>query len=168
MVGNPSGLWSLAHARNAEKGPRPPSPDGGLTLILFGADGVELYREPLSVITFSEGGVAGWAARTPMPPRPAREAVILNSQGVVMLREELPALDQAPVRPCMVAIERARTVQANAKRIVNKQPCDIRRSGIRACKSGGFARIPGAAFQARVVGFVAFPCTGKGCRRKDR
>ena len=88
-----SGVWSLTHSQSTEKGPRPPSPDGEYTLILFDADGVELYREPLSVVRLSHGGEGGWAARTPRPMRPAREMVILNAQGVAVLRQILPAPD---------------------------------------------------------------------------
>ena len=88
-----SGVWRLTHAQSTEKGPRAPLPDGELTLILFGADGMELYREPLSVTAVSHGTEAAWAARTPIPPRPAREAVILNAQGVAVLREVLPVLE---------------------------------------------------------------------------
>ena len=48
-----SGAWSLTHTQTTEKGPRPPAPDGEFTLILLDEDGVELYREPLSVIAIS-------------------------------------------------------------------------------------------------------------------
>ena len=87
-----SGVWSLTHAQNTEKGPRPPAPNGELTLILFDENGVELYREPLSAIVLSEGGEAGWAARTSRPAQPAREVVILDAQGEEVLRESLPEL----------------------------------------------------------------------------
>ena len=87
-----SGAWSLTHAQGTEKGPRAPWPDGEFTLILFDADGVELYREPLSVTAFSHGGAAGWAARTPEPARSAREVVILNAQGETVLSEALPTM----------------------------------------------------------------------------
>ena len=88
-----SGAWSLTHSQVTEKEPRPPAPDGEFTLILFDASGVELYRETLSVMAFSHGGEAGWAARTPTPARPAREVAILDAQGVLVLRDELPALE---------------------------------------------------------------------------
>ena len=88
-----SGEWTLTHAQRTEKEPRAPVPDGAHTLVLIDGDGVELYREPLSVNAFSEGGEAGWAARTPIPPRPAREVAILDAQGDPVLREELPVLE---------------------------------------------------------------------------
>lgn len=84
-----SGEWSLTHAQSTEKGPRAPDPDGPFTLILFDGDGVELYRDPLSISVLSDGGEAGWAARTPVPTRPVRQAVILDAQGVEVLREAL-------------------------------------------------------------------------------
>ena len=85
-----SGVWSLTHTQRTEKGPRAPSTDGTFSLILFDEDGVELYREPLSIMVFSEGSEGGWAARTPIPPRPAREVVIVDAQGTTVLREILP------------------------------------------------------------------------------
>ena len=87
-----SGAWSLTHNQTTEKEPRPPAPDGEFTLILFDEGGLELHREPLSVMAVSHSGEAGWAARTPTPVRPAREVVILNAQGEAVLREELAAL----------------------------------------------------------------------------
>ena len=88
-----SGAWSLTHAQVSEKAPRPPAPDGAHTLVLIDGDGNELYRELLSVNVFSEGGEASWAARTPIPLRPAREVAIIDAQGVAVLREELPVLE---------------------------------------------------------------------------
>ena len=85
-----AGVWSLTHSQPTEKGARAPAPDGALTLILFDGNGVELYREPLTVNDFSEGDEAGWAARTPAPARPAREVAILDAQGAAVLREVLP------------------------------------------------------------------------------
>ena len=85
-----SGTWSLTHARSTPRGPRAPDPDGPYTLILFDADGGELYREPLSVNLLSEGNEASWAARTPVPATPAREVAIRNAQGGEVLRETLP------------------------------------------------------------------------------
>ena len=84
-----SGVWSLTHCLHTAKGPRPPALDGEFTLILYGENGVELYREPLAVMAVSHSGEAGWAARTPV--RPAREVVILNAQGEAVLHEELAA-----------------------------------------------------------------------------
>ena len=88
-----SGVWSLTHAQISERAPRPPAPDGAHTLVLIDGDGTELYREPLSVNVFSEGGGAGWAARTPIPPRPAREVTILNALAETVLVEELPLFE---------------------------------------------------------------------------
>ena len=88
-----SGAWSLTDTQSTEKGPRPPAPDGEFTLILLDEDGVELYREPLSVIAISHGSEASWAARTPRSVRPAREVAILDAQGVTVLRQELPVLE---------------------------------------------------------------------------
>ena len=85
-----AGQWSLTHVQSTQKGPRAPSPDGAYTLVLFDADGRELYREPLSADALSDGPEAGWAARVPIPPRPAREAAILDAQGVAVLRTALP------------------------------------------------------------------------------
>ena len=87
-----AGLWSLTHAQGTEKGPRAPWADGEFTLILFDADGMELYREPLSVTAFSHHGEAVWAARTPKPSRPIGEVAILNSQGETVLSEALSAM----------------------------------------------------------------------------
>ena len=84
-----SGEWSLTHAQSTDKGPRAPAPDGPFTLILFDGDGEELYREPLTISVVSHGGEAGWAARTPVPTRPVRQVVILDAQGVEVLREAL-------------------------------------------------------------------------------
>ena len=86
-----SGRWSLTHAQLTERGPRAPAPDGEFTLILLDGGGAELYREPLSVSLLSHSDEAGWAARTPAPAIPVRQAVILDAQGVEVLREELPA-----------------------------------------------------------------------------
>ena len=88
-----SGVWSLTHAQKTEKGPRPPSVDGAFTLVLFDSNGVEVYREPLSLIRFSEGGEGGWAARTPRPVRAVQRVSILDSQGVVVLKEELLTME---------------------------------------------------------------------------
>lgn len=84
-----SGQWRLTHAVGTDRQPRAPAPDGQYTLILYGEDGAELYREPLSINLLSEGGEAGWAARTPVPDSPAREVVILDADGVEVLRQEL-------------------------------------------------------------------------------
>ena len=64
-----AGQWSLTHAQETEKGPRAPSPDGAYVLVLFDADGRELYREPLSADALSDGPEAGWAARVAIPRR---------------------------------------------------------------------------------------------------
>ena len=88
-----SGRWSLTHARGADRGPRAPAPDGQFTLILLDGAGVELYREPLSLSLLSHSDEAGWAARTPVPESPVREVVILDAQGVEVLREALPVLE---------------------------------------------------------------------------
>ena len=84
-----SGQWRLTHAVGTDRQPRAPAPDGQYTLVLYDEDGAELYREPLSINLLSEGGEAGWAARTPVPDSPAREVVILDADGVEVLREEL-------------------------------------------------------------------------------
>ena len=63
------------------------------TLVLFDEDGRELYREPLTADALSVGGEAGWAARAPVPPRPAREVVVLDQIGAEVLRTALPDLD---------------------------------------------------------------------------
>ena len=82
----------LAGGRSPVKGQRkrPPAAEGEYTLILFDADGVELYREPLSVLAFSHGDEGGWAARVPRPIWPAREVAILDAQGETVLSESLP------------------------------------------------------------------------------
>ena len=84
-----SGQWRLTHAVGTDRGPRAPAPDGQFTLILYDEDGAELYREPLSIHPLSEGGEAGWAARTPVPDSPAHEVAILDADGAEVLREEL-------------------------------------------------------------------------------
>ena len=85
-----AGEWSLTHVQRTEKGPRAPSADGAYTLVLFDADGLELYREPLAADALSDGPESGWAARVPIPPQPAREVAILNAEGVAVLRTALP------------------------------------------------------------------------------
>ena len=85
-----SGQWRLTHAVGTDRGPRAPAPDGQFTLILYDAGGAELYREPLSIRLLSEGGEAGWAARTPAPASPAHEVAILDADGREVLRQELP------------------------------------------------------------------------------
>ena len=85
------GVWRLTHNQHTAKGPRPPALDGTYSLILFDRDGRELYREPLSPNPLSHGGEAGWAARIPVPARPAREVAILDAEGVEVLRTVLPA-----------------------------------------------------------------------------
>ena len=87
---NASGTWRLTHAQRTDRSPRPPAMDGSFTLILLDGAGAELYREPLSPIPVSEGGEAGWAARTPIPTRPARAIQIVDPQGVTVLRAQLP------------------------------------------------------------------------------
>ena len=89
-----SGLWSLTQAQTTARGPRAPPPDGSFTLILLDEAGEELYREPLSVNSLSHGDEAGWAARTPVPTGTARQLAVVDSAGVEVLRQELPALEQ--------------------------------------------------------------------------
>lgn len=81
-----AGQWSLTHAQGTDRGPRAPAPDGPFTLILLDGAGVELYREPLSVSLLSHSDEAGWAARTPVPESAVREVVIVDAQGVEVLR----------------------------------------------------------------------------------
>ena len=88
-----AGQWSLTHAQGTDRGPRAPGPDGQFTLILLDGAGVELYREPLSVSLLSHSDEAGWAARTPVPESPVREVVIVDAQGVEVLREAVPGLE---------------------------------------------------------------------------
>ena len=88
-----SGQWSLTHTQGTDRGPRAPAPDGQFTLILLDGAGVELYREPLSVSLLSHSDEAGWAARTPVPASPVRQVVIVDAQGVEVLREELQGLE---------------------------------------------------------------------------
>ncbi len=87
------GLWSLTHAQTTDTEPRAPAADGPYTLVLYDGDGEELYREPLSVSVLSHGGEAGWAARTPIPMEPVRQVVIVDPQGIELLRADLPALE---------------------------------------------------------------------------
>ena len=87
-----TGAWSLTHVQLTEKGSRPP-PDANFTLILFDGNGTELYREPLTPSAVSEGDEGGWAARIPIPLRPAREVIILDPQGATVLHDELPLLE---------------------------------------------------------------------------
>ena len=88
-----AGRWSLTHAQGTDRGPRAPAPVGQFTLILLDGAGVELYREPLSMNLLSHSDEAGWAARTPVPESPVREVVIVDAQGVEVLREVLPVLE---------------------------------------------------------------------------
>lgn len=85
------GNWSLTQSQSqfSENGPRPPVEDGEYTLILLDSAGVQVYEEPLAIISVSEGDDSFWAARTPIPLRPAREVVILDPQGAEVLREPL-------------------------------------------------------------------------------
>ena len=84
-----SGTWSLTHAQISEKPPRSPPPGGEFTLILFDANGAELFREQLAPATLSHGTEGGWATRTPLTQPPASEVVILNPQGTSVLRAEI-------------------------------------------------------------------------------
>ena len=84
-----AGQWSITHAQGTDRGPRAPAPGGQFTLILLDGGGAELYREPLSVSLLSHSDEAGWAARTPVPADPAREVVILDADGLEVLRQEL-------------------------------------------------------------------------------
>ncbi len=90
------GRWSLTHAQATDKEPRPPAPYGQYTLALFDADGQALYREPLSADAMGHGSEAGWAARVPIPTRPAQQLTILDARGVVVLRVTLPDLRATP------------------------------------------------------------------------
>ena len=54
------GAWRLTHAQLTERGPRPPGLDGAFTIVLLDVNGTELYREPLTPISLSDGGEAGW------------------------------------------------------------------------------------------------------------
>lgn len=87
------GAWRLTHAQLTERGPRPPGLDGTFTIILLDVNGTELYREPLTPISLSDGGEAGWASRMPVPPRPARQVVVLDPQGETVLQDTLPLLE---------------------------------------------------------------------------
>lgn len=84
------GDWSLSQAQLSERAPRPAPEDGEFTLVLFDSAGVQVYSEPLAVISLSEGDDSFWAARTPLPLRTAREIAILDAQGNELLRESLP------------------------------------------------------------------------------
>ena len=88
-----AGRWSLTRAQGTERGPRAPAPDGQFTLILLDGAGVELYREPLSMSLLSHSDEAGWAARTPVPASPVRQVVIVDAEGVEVLREALQGLE---------------------------------------------------------------------------
>lgn len=90
------GRWSLTQAQATDKAPRAPAPSGPYTLALFDADGQALYREPLSADAMGHGSEAGWAARVPVPSRPAQQLAILDARGVVVLRVTLPALRATP------------------------------------------------------------------------
>ena len=89
------GVWSLTQAQLSQRDPRPPAADGEFTLILFDSAGVRIYAEPLSITNLSDsnGNASLWAARTPLPMRPAREILILDSQGNEVLRQLLPELE---------------------------------------------------------------------------
>lgn len=87
------GGWRLNQAQLSGGAPRPPAEDGEFTLVLFDAAGVQLYSEPLAVISLSEGDDSFWASRTPLPLRTAREIVILDTQGNEVLRQVLPDLE---------------------------------------------------------------------------
>ncbi len=84
------GDWSLSQTQLSEREPRPAPQDGEFTLVLFDSAGVQVYAEPLAVISSSEGDDSFWAARTPLPLRTAQEIAILDAQGNELLRETLP------------------------------------------------------------------------------
>ena len=69
---NADGVWSLGQVQISERGPRPPAENGEYRLLLFDSAGVQVYEESLAVIQLSEGEESLWAARTPLPLRPAR------------------------------------------------------------------------------------------------
>lgn len=83
------GVWSLGQAQISERGPRPPAEDGAYRLILYDAAGVQVYEETLAPVEISDSDESFWAARTPLPLRTAAEIVILDPQGVEVLRESL-------------------------------------------------------------------------------
>ena len=87
------GEWSLTQAQLSTRAPRPPAEDGAFTLVLFDAAGIQMYSEPLAVISLSDGDESFWAARTPLPLRTAREIVILDAQGNEVLRQTLADLE---------------------------------------------------------------------------
>ena len=84
------GVWSLGQAQLSEREPRPAPEDREFTLVLFDSAGIQLYSEPLALISLSEGDDSFWAARTPLPLRTAQEIAILDAQGNELLRETLP------------------------------------------------------------------------------
>ena len=86
------GVWSLGQAQISGREPRPSAENGEYRLLIFDSAGVQLYEEPLSIISLSEGDESFWAARTPLPLRTAAEIVILDAQGNETLRQVLPDL----------------------------------------------------------------------------
>ena len=87
------GGWSLTQAQLSDRAPRPAAEDGEFTLVLFDGAGARVYAEPLAVMEVSEGDEMFWAARTPLPPRAAREIAIVDARGNEVLRQALPDLE---------------------------------------------------------------------------
>ncbi|MYG96421.1 MAG: hypothetical protein F4195_07475, partial [Gammaproteobacteria bacterium] len=87
------GAWSLTQTQFSQRDPRLPAANVEFTLILLDSAGVRVYAEPLSIAQISDSDESLWAARTPLPVRPPREILILDSQGNEVLRQSLPELE---------------------------------------------------------------------------
>ncbi|MYE84266.1 MAG: hypothetical protein F4X36_20945, partial [Gammaproteobacteria bacterium] len=87
-----AGVWRLGHAQRSHKPARVPAPRGAFTLIVRGAEGTELHREPLQSRPLSHEDGQLWAARVPVLDGRAGLLLIVDSQGRTVLRERLEAL----------------------------------------------------------------------------
>ena len=87
---NAGGVWTLEQSKYSERQPRTSTINGEHTLVLFDNAGIQLHSEPITVSDVSHGEERFWAARTPIPLRPATEIAIFDADGNQVFRESLP------------------------------------------------------------------------------
>ncbi|MCZ6710003.1 MAG: hypothetical protein O7B25_06560, partial [Gammaproteobacteria bacterium] len=82
------GSWTMTHALTSTKPARAPQP-GAFVIVLYGHDGMELYRQELGVHHANHDDFAVWAVRVPVPGAAVAAVRVWDESGSLILDEAL-------------------------------------------------------------------------------
>jgi hypothetical protein len=82
------GTWALTHVIETDK-PARAAQTGPFVIVLYGHDGLELYRQELDCHNTDHGDFSVWAVRVPTPSLPVAAVRVWDASGNLLLDEDL-------------------------------------------------------------------------------